>query len=221
MLQMNLMLVPEVAMLDFEVAARNEINAMFPLTTVKACFFHYTQCIWRKTQGCWLAARYKQDDELRKLVRRAAVLPLFPTRQVEDVWFNALDDNEDNSPEVTRFKDYVTETWVEGQQLDLRNHYDNTGPRTTNHVEGWYSKVNRMCKHAHPNIYAIVKLLQKLQAAFEVRMIQLSAGGKPRPGKKKYGRLDERLTQLKDRFRNGHINMNTYADSASHLLHLD
>ncbi|XP_021370385.1 uncharacterized protein LOC110461289 [Mizuhopecten yessoensis] len=154
-------------------------------------------------------------------VRRAAVLPLVPTRQVEDVWFNALDENEDNSPEVTRFKDYVTETWVEGQQLDLWNHYDNTGPRTTNHVEGWHSKVNRMCKHAHPNIYAIVKLLQKLQAADEVRMIQLPAGGKSRPRKKKYRRLDERLTQLKDRFQNGHINVNTYADSASHLLHLD
>ncbi|XP_021339484.1 uncharacterized protein LOC110440643, partial [Mizuhopecten yessoensis] len=124
-------------------------------------------------------------------VRRAAVLPLVPTQQVEDVWFNALDENEDNSPEVTRFKDYVTGTWVEGQQLDLWNHYDNTGPRTTNHVEGWHSKVNRMCKHAHPNIYAIVKLLQKLQAADEVRMIQLPAGGKSRPRKKKYRRLDE------------------------------
>ncbi|XP_021340477.1 uncharacterized protein LOC110441612 [Mizuhopecten yessoensis] len=161
------------------------------------------------------------EKDTGMLVRRAAVLPLVPTRQVEDVWFNDLDDNEDNSREATRFKDYVTETWVEGQQLEMWNHYDNTGPHTTNHVEGWHSKVNKMCKHAHPNIYAIVKLLQKLQAADEVRMIQLSAGGKSRPRKKKYRRLDERLTQLKDRFRNGHINVNTYADSASHLLHLD
>ena len=47
-------------------------------------------------------------------MRRAAVLPLVPAQQVDNVWLNALVDNDDNSIQTIKFKDYVTETWVEG-----------------------------------------------------------------------------------------------------------
>ena len=55
-----------------------------------------------------------KKDQFRHLVRRAAVLPLVPENSVEDVWFQALEDNQNDSPHVMRFKDYVTETWVVG-----------------------------------------------------------------------------------------------------------
>lgn len=48
-------------------------------------------------------------------------------------WFQALDDNYDNTALVMRFKDYVTEIWVEWH-LDLWNHFDQNGPRTINAV---------------------------------------------------------------------------------------
>ena len=41
---------------------------------------------------------FKEDDEFRRLVRRAAVLPLMPENIVEDVWFKALECNQDDSP---------------------------------------------------------------------------------------------------------------------------
>lgn len=40
------------------------------------------------------------------LVRRAKVLPLVPEHRVEDVWLEALEDNEDDDHDVQRFKDY-------------------------------------------------------------------------------------------------------------------
>lgn len=49
------------------------------------------------------------------MVRRAEVLPLVPVNKVENVWYSALKENNDDSPEVTRFTDYITENWVEGQ----------------------------------------------------------------------------------------------------------
>ena len=105
---------PETVMLDFEVAARNAITEVFPMSTLLGCFFHFTQCIWRKAQACGLAVQYRKDPQTQKLVRRAAVLPLVPAQQVDNVWLNALADNDDNSIQTTKFKDYVTETWVEG-----------------------------------------------------------------------------------------------------------
>lgn len=84
---------------------------------IKGCFFHYTQCIWRKTY-------YKENDGITKLVRRAAVLPLVPQNEIEDVWFNALQDigDPDNVLDTTTFTDYVTERWVE-THIFFWNHY--------------------------------------------------------------------------------------------------
>ena len=105
-------------------------------------------------------------------MRRAAVIPLVPAQQVDNVWLNALVDNDDNSIQTTKFKDYVTETWVEGS-IQGWNQFDNDGTRTTNHIEGWHSKVNKACQRSHPNIFVMVKLLQKEQAVNEATIIQL------------------------------------------------
>ena len=112
-----------------------------------------------------MAGQYRQNDNIKTLVRHAAVLPL--------VSVNALENNDYDTPEVTRFADYVTEQWVESW-----NHYDNDRPRTTNNVEGWHSKINKTCKTAHPNIYTMLKMLQNIQSANEAKLIQLSEGGK-------------------------------------------
>lgn len=49
---------------------------------------------------------------------------------------------------VTFVVDCVTETSVEGTFGKL-NHYDNDGPPTTNHVEGWHNRLNKKCGSAH------------------------------------------------------------------------
>ena len=94
-----------------------------------------------------MAEQYRQDDNIKILVRGAAVLSLVPVNEVEYMWCHALEYNDNDTPGVTRFDDCVTEQWVESW-----NHYDNDGPRTTNNVEGWHSKINKICKTAHTNI---------------------------------------------------------------------
>ena len=61
-----------------------------------------------------VTTEFRDNDSFHQLVRRAAVLPLVPSQRVEDVWFQALEGNDDNTAAVVRFKDYVTETWIEG-----------------------------------------------------------------------------------------------------------
>ena len=213
-------LTPETWMIDFEVAARNAVGGIFPNTTIRGCFFHYTQCIWRKVQNCGLTTEFRENEEFHRLVRRAGVLPLVPGHRVEDVWFQALEDSDDQTAPVMRFKDYVTETWVEGH-LEMWNHFDHDGPRTTNAVEGWHNKFNRMCRRAHPNIFVFLELLQKEQAANEAKIIQITAGGVVRPKKRKYRQLDSRLQSLKNRLRQGEMDLMAYADAASHLVHFE
>lgn len=154
--------------------------------TTKGGFFHFTQAVWRKAQITGLQIPYREDDNVKKLIRRAAVLLLVPLDIIEDVWFQALEERDEaDLTEVTEiFTDYVTEQWVNGDRL-IWNHFGTNGPRTKNNLETWHGKLKRMALHAHPNIYTVIKIFKNIQ------------NGK-----------------------DGIIDLMTYADSSSELLHL-
>ena len=142
--QHQLKLPPRTIFLDYEVAIRHAAHAVFPGIKAKGCLFHYTQCIWRKVQDTGLQVPYKENNDINKLVRRTAVLPLLPVNDLEDVWFYALENLEEadtNTPTLA-FTDYITSYWVESNG-HLWNHYQTDGPRTTNHMEGWHSKLKK------------------------------------------------------------------------------
>jgi hypothetical protein len=67
---------------------------------------------------------YRDNDDVKTLVRRAAILPLMLLASVQDVWFQALGDrdNADITQLIQHFTDYVTDQWVEGDR-SLWNHY--------------------------------------------------------------------------------------------------
>ena len=65
------------------------------------------------------------------------------------------------------------------------NHFQNSGPRTNNHLEGWHYHLNWLARIAHPNLFETIELIKNEQASTEVQMIQLAAGGQPRPKKEK------------------------------------
>ncbi|XP_069142033.1 uncharacterized protein [Argopecten irradians] len=222
MTELNLQLNPTTVFLDFETAAQNAIRSVFPAATLKGCFFHFTQCIWRKAQQTGLQQLYADNDDIRRLVRRAAALPLVPLNRIEDVWFHALNDLEDaDVPQyTTAFTDYVITQWIERDQ-PLWNHFETEGPRTTNHVEGWHNKLKKKVEHSHPNIYSIIRVFQEIQANNEITRIQHAAGGQTRPRAKRYRNIDSRLTQLKERLETGAMDVIQYIDAASHLLHLE
>ncbi|KAJ8316575.1 hypothetical protein KUTeg_005874 [Tegillarca granosa] len=123
---------------------------------------------------------HSENDEVQKLVRRAAVLPLIPSASVEDVWLNALESiNEaDIDINTTPFCDYVTEYWVENNR-DIWNHFENEGPRK-------------------PTIWKAGIIIAKLNSsANEVTMIQYAVGGVRATKRRKYRSIDERIVQLK------------------------
>ena len=128
MSRLNLSFTPTRAFADFEVAVHNAIRQVIPGIIIKGCFFHFTQCVWKKAQTTGLQIFYRDNEEVRTLIRRAAVLPPIPLDRMEDVWFQALEYLEDaDIPHNTQpFTDYITEQWVEGDRLvwNRRNPYN-------------------------------------------------------------------------------------------------
>ena len=71
---------PREMLLDFEKAAINSFEEMWPDTLVKC--FHLTQNVWRKVQGAGLQAAYSQDEELAMRIRQLPALAFAPLQDV-------------------------------------------------------------------------------------------------------------------------------------------
>ena len=81
----QLQLQPITIFLDYEVVIKNAAYTVFPDISAKGRFFHNVQCIWRKVKDTGLQVPYKENNDIDKLVRRAAVLPLLPANDLEDI----------------------------------------------------------------------------------------------------------------------------------------
>lgn len=75
-----------IVMADFELtftqAAQRELGV-----EVKGCFFHFTQCIWRKIQKCGLQEKYASDSQYAINLRMLCALAFVPP---DDVAYDAL-----------------------------------------------------------------------------------------------------------------------------------
>ena len=112
----------------------------------------------KKDTETWTRYRLQRQRQRPTIRKTSSSSTLIPPELVEDVWFNALEDSEEIAINTTAFADYVTEYWVEGNNRQQWNHFDNEGPRTNNHLEGWHGKLKKHLNHAHPNIFVLIEL---------------------------------------------------------------
>ena len=74
---------PQTVLIDFELAEKNALEAVFPGVTVKGCFFHFSQNIWRKVQANGLQGRYQQEPAFAEQVEKIAALAFVPEADVQ------------------------------------------------------------------------------------------------------------------------------------------
>ena len=112
------------------------------------------------------------------------------------------------------FKTYFDSTWMRGQfSLPLWNYYSYDGPRTNNRLEGWHNRLKRIVKKPHPNIYELIDVFKREQAASEVTLQQLETGANPPPWKKKYRQLEQRVERIKEKMSAGQMSISKYLDA--------
>ena len=182
-------------------------------------FFHYTRCLWCKVLGLGLVRNFRKSEDFKTLERCVAVLPIVPSRDVDDVWFYAPENKDSDSPQVEQFKVNVIEQFVE-TDVTLWNHYDNHNQRTISHIEGWHHKINNIVSRSHPNFYFFIHIIKKGQSMNEIKILQFSNDGRQNPRKRKYRLIDQRLASLRDRLQAREIDIYHYADAASQLIKL-
>ena len=87
---------PRVIRTDFEGAAFQDAQKVYPGVNIRGYYFNFSQAVWRNVAEKDLAVEYRTNPDLQRHVRRAAALPLLPLNQVQDVWMDILN----NSPHI-------------------------------------------------------------------------------------------------------------------------
>jgi hypothetical protein len=53
----------------------------------KGCYYHYSQCLYRRIQSTGLATAYSEDESVRGCCKKLMALPLLPVHEVETSFF--------------------------------------------------------------------------------------------------------------------------------------
>ena len=108
------------------------------------------------------------------------------------------------APAFGNREDFFQNTWLDGNfPIRVWNVYSMEGARTNNNTEGWHSKLRKLAGKAHPNIYEAVTLSKSEQAATEVIIMQLAAGGLSTRRRRKYKLHEKRLATIKKKYEAG------------------
>ena len=140
---------PNFLFLDFEQAAINSFQSVWPLTQVKACFFHLSQAVFRKLQSFGLQQEYQNDPEFVIRMRMLPALAFVPPELVGWSFEHLVTVFPKNAYPLSKYfeETYIGLRNINGGRnpplfpIDLWNifHLVAQGlPRTTNLVERWH-----------------------------------------------------------------------------------
>ena len=92
------------------------------------------------------------------------------------------------------------------------NYYNHSG------LEGWHNRMKRITRKAHPNLYEVLELFQREQAAGEVTMQQLQSGGVRRKKRRKVEQREEKVKELQGELSNGDRDIDSYLSAIKHCV---
>ena len=68
---------------DFEQGAVSTFRDQFPNVTAKMCVFHTKQCLDRYISGCGLYKAYRENEQIKKIVRMIGALQFVPQQEID------------------------------------------------------------------------------------------------------------------------------------------
>lgn len=218
-------------LVDFELAAIDAIGVVFPESSIKGCTFHFRQALMRHVTDEGLRTIYSSGTPpmVRDWIRQIMALTLLPVVLIPGAWAvlrcpPAVEDPALHA-KMSAFSAYFERTWMTGSfALSLWCHFDNIGPRTTNHAEGWHNQLNHSFGMPHPSPRNFLHWLQRCQFECQCRQIQLEAGRPTKERSATYVKLDADIARAKLQFslRYGRIFIEVFPHpSASNLMQME
>lgn len=165
---------PSVILTDFESAQINALKHAFPEARQQGCFFHLIKNFWKRIQKLGLTKQYSKCVKMQIAFRQTEALAFLQPKNVA----KALDAIRVSAPQsMTGFFDYVEKNYVRGNLKSNGRRSAprfppelwaceeatlNGTPRTSNSLEGWHNKFNRLFKGQNPlKFYSVLKAFKE------------------------------------------------------------
>uniref|UniRef100_A0A914WX99 MULE transposase domain-containing protein n=1 Tax=Plectus sambesii TaxID=2011161 RepID=A0A914WX99_9BILA len=203
-------------LLDFEWSAIKALRQLFAKDfkrfnhiIISGCRFHYSEAIIRNADKVGLKSAKRKVRPICHWVQRILGLSLLPSSLVKSIWTAVLKHPPQESgcreylPAMRRFIKYFEKIWVkDNEMIELWNHYDNDGSRTTNAVEGYHSMIKRNFSGIHPKLGNYLNWLRKLHHRHLTRIIYLNhPNSKPKKHNPNFVKNDKNINSAMTRLR--------------------
>lgn len=213
--RLNKDLNPTSILIDLELGMGNAMEEEFPNVTIRYCYFHYCQAVYRKVCDYGLKSNYDEDIYFCEKVKLLMALAYVPSDHVESVFDDIVNQYfTDQQANIQEFifsfeKQYIGRVDRRGNRLlprypiHLWNQYEAVQrnlPRTNNHVEGWHRAFNELLKCKKPTIWKLFDTLIDEQSRTDLRIVQIQNQVSPEPPSKKIKKVTDRLVKITTRY---------------------
>ena len=97
------------------------------------------------------------------------------------------------------------------------NHYDNTGPRTNNHIEGYNNKINKLL--SKPNIWRFIAKITNEEANAHIKFIRLEKGQLKSRGRNRADcERDLKIEQCKSKWLANELDLDSYMNQLAYII---
>jgi hypothetical protein len=210
---------PDSIMTDFEKAAINAFTSSFPSSNQRGCFFHFTQCIWRKIQTpecSEIRKKYIDDPDFALQIKMLAALAFIPPNDVIRIFDDLVESQffDSNQQLLKPLIDYFLDNWI-GMLQTRRRRRDPTFaiplwnchssvidgiPKTNNAVEGWHNAFSSLLSAHHPTIWKFIDGIQQEQSLNELKVNQYLAGVSPPISRRKYRNAAKKIMKIVEEY---------------------
>lgn len=211
---------------DFELALLNAIEKELPNSRRSACYFHFTQSLWRKVQALKLAVPYTKDADLKECIRKCMSLGFLPHYCVRPN-FQSLAKAKKTTrivrrhPTLRTFLVYMRKTYIAQRSAfppELWNIYD-LNERTNNTCESFHGRWNSKLRRVRPSLWVFLTQLKDEQLRTELALKAAVEGFTGPPKKRKWRDLDARIARLQLEFRGKIRNLDEYWTAIQNCVH--
>ena len=208
-------------MVDFEIGIQKAILSVFDVE-ILACFFHFSQCLWKRVQAGSMSVLYVENDKFREFIRSCLSLPMIKLEELQET-IDELKATDFHNDEENKLKDefikYIQEVWVDGiYPPQTWCCFSRKEDNTNNPQEAYNGVLNRLLQVAHPNpCLLLTRLVAELNNAKYI--IQKSKKAKKVFERRtKYQNLFDEKEALKQKYHKKLISRREYLRSMGHKI---
>ena len=150
-------ILPGKVMLDYEASMRKAVRKVWKNTSLKGCYFHYTQAIRRKSNSIKaLSFLIKNNPNAYKVYKMFLKLPLLPMKKINAGLRSII--KFQNTLKLTKyfkkFNIYFVNTWVK-KFKSTTFCVSNERNKTNNYTESYNAKIKKFIQK-NPSIYTFL-----------------------------------------------------------------